>query len=431
MAETIRSRLKRAFNVFANGDQSEEIHHIYGGYASSLRPDRPRFSRGNERSIVTAIFNRIALDVASIDIRHVDLDEEGRYLSDRPSRLNNCLTVEANIDQTSRAFLQDIVMSLMDEGCIAVVPVDTYDDPTQTESYDIISMRVAKIVKWYPQHVTVRLYDDRDGQHKEITIRKSLVAIIENPLYAVVNEPNSTLQRLVRKLSLLDQVDSETASGKLNMIIQLPYTIKSEARRKQADERRAAIEDQIAHSPYGIAYADATEHITQLNRSLDNNLLSQIEYLTDQLYGQLGLTKDIMNGTANEQDMLNYQNRTIEPIIAAIADEFKRKFLTKTGRTQGQSIEYFRDPFRLMPVSQIAEIADKFVRNTIMTPNEMRQKIGMKPVDNPMADELRNPNLSASDEEIKAIKGTGSEAVSDIEDNTSEPDLTTILNTDV
>lgn len=431
MAETLRSRLKRAFNVFANGDQSEEIHHIYGGYASSLRPDRPRFSRGNERSIVTAIFNRIALDVASIDIRHVDLDEEGRYLSDRPSRLNNCLTVEANIDQTSRAFLQDIVMSLMDEGCIAVVPVDTYDDPIQTESYDIISMRVAKIVKWYPQHVTVRLYDDRDGQHKEITIRKSLVAIIENPLYAVVNEPNSTLQRLIRKLSLLDQVDSETASGKLNMIIQLPYTIKSEARRKQADERRAAIEDQIAHSPYGIAYADATEHITQLNRSLDNNLLSQIEYLTDQLYGQLGLTKDIMNGTANEQDMLNYQNRTIEPIIAAIADEFKRKFLTKTGRTQGQSIEYFRDPFRLMPVSQIAEIADKFVRNTIMTPNEMRQKIGMKPVDNPMADELRNPNLSASDEEIKAIKGTGSEAVSDIEDNTSEPDLTTILNTDV
>lgn len=431
MAETLRSRLKRAFNVFANGDQSEEIHHIYGGYMSSLRPDRPRFSRGNERSIVTAIFNRIALDVASIDIRHVDLDEEGRYLSDRPSRLNNCLTVEANIDQTSRAFLQDIVMSLMDEGCIAVVPVDTYDDPTQTESYDIISMRVAKIVKWYPQHVTVRLYDDRDGQHKEITIRKSLVAIIENPLYAVVNEPNSTLQRLVRKLSLLDQVDSETASGKLNMIIQLPYTIKSEARRKQADERRAAIEDQIAHSPYGIAYADATEHITQLNRSLDNNLLSQIEYLTDQLYGQLGLTKEIMNGTSNEQDMLNYQNRTIEPIIAAIADEFKRKFLTKTGRTQGQSIEYFRDPFRLMPVSQIAEIADKFVRNTIMTPNEMRQKIGMKPVDNPMADELRNPNLSASDEEIKAIKGTGSEAVSDIEDNTSESDLTTILNTDV
>lgn len=419
MAETFRSRLKRAFNVFANGDQSEEIHHIYGGYASSLRPDRPRFSRGNERSIVTAIFNRIALDVASIDIRHVDLDEEGRYLSDRPSRLNNCLTVEANIDQTSRAFLQDIVMSLMDEGCIAVVPVDTYDDPTQTESYDIISMRVAKIVKWYPQHVTVRLYDDRDGQHKEITIRKSLVAIIENPLYAVVNEPNSTLQRLVRKLSLLDQVDSETASGKLNMIIQLPYTIKSEARRKQADERRAAIEDQIAHSPYGIAYADATEHITQLNRSLDNNLLSQIEYLTDQLYGQLGLTKEIMNGTANEQDMLNYQNRTTEPIIAAIADEFKRKFLTKTGRTQGQSIEYFRDPFRLMPVSQIAEIADKFVRNTIMTPNEMRQKIGMKPAADPNADQLRNPNISASAEEIQAMNDN---AGSNLDPDESETD---------
>lgn len=419
MAETFRSRLKRAFNVFANGDQSEEIHHIYGGYASSLRPDRPRFSRGNERSIVTAIFNRIALDVASIDIRHVDLDEEGRYLFDRPSRLNNCLTVEANIDQTSRAFLQDIVMSLMDEGCIAVVPIDTYDDPTKTESYDIISMRVAKIVKWYPQHVTVRLYDDRDGQHKEITIRKSLVAIIENPLYAVVNEPNSTLQRLVRKLSLLDQVDSENASGKLNMIIQLPYTIKSEARRKQADERRAAIEDQIAHSPYGIAYADATEHITQLNRSLDNNLLSQIEYLTDQLYGQLGLTKEIMNGTANEQDMLNYQNRTIEPIIAAIADEFKRKFLTKTGRTQGQSIEYFRDPFRLMPVSQIAEIADKFVRNTIMTPNEMRQKIGMKPAADPNADQLRNPNISASAEEIQAMNDN---AGSNLDPDESETD---------
>lgn len=403
MAETLRSRLKRVFNVFANGDQLEETPHIYGGYASSLRPDRPRFSRGNERSIVTAIFNRIALDVAAIDIRHVHLDEEGRYLSDRPSRLNDCLTVEANIDQTSRAFIQDIVMSLMDEGCIAVVPVDTYDDPMQTESYDIISMRVAKIVKWYPQHVRVRLYDDRDGQHKEITIRKSLVAIIENPLYAVVNEPNSTLQRLIRKLSLLDQVDSESASGKLNMIIQLPYTIRSEARRKQADERRAVIEDQIAHSPYGIAYADATEHITQLNRSLDNNLLSQIEYLTDQLYGQLGLTKEIMNGTANEQDMLNYQNRTTEPIIAAIADEFKRKFLTKTGRTQGQSIEYFRDPFRLMPVSQIAEIADKFVRNTIMTPNEMRQKIGMKPASDPNADQLRNPNISASAEEVQAM----------------------------
>ena len=309
MPETIRSRLKRAFNVFANGDQEEQHISYYGGYATSLRPDRPRFSKGNERSIVTAIFNRIALDVAAIDIRHVNLDEEGRYLSDRPSKLNNCLTIEANMDQTSRSFIQDIVMSMLDEGCVAVVPVETYDDPTQTDSYDIISMRVGKVVKWYPEHVRVRLYDDRDGQFKEVTIRKSIVAIIENPLYAVVNEPNSTLQRLIRKLALLDQVDSETASGKLNMIIQLPYTIKTEARRKQADERRAAIEDQIAHSPYGIAYADATEHITQLNKSLDNNLLSQIEYLTDQLYGQLGLTKEIMNGTANEQDMLNYQNR--------------------------------------------------------------------------------------------------------------------------
>ena len=409
MAETIRSRLKRAFSAFTNDAQNDFKVEQYGGYASSLRPDRPRFSRGNERSIVTAIYNRIALDVAAIDIRHVRLDEEGRYLEDVDSNLNSCLSLEANIDQTSRAFIQDIVMSMMDEGCIAVVPTDTTANPNLTESYDVCTMRVGRIVKWFPEHVRVRLYNDRTGQYQEITVLKSTVAIIENPLYAVVNEPNSTMQRLIRKLSLLDQVDSETASGKLNMIIQLPYTIKSEARRKQADERRAAIEDQIAHSPYGIAYADATEHITQLNRSLDNNLLAQIEYLTDQLYGQLGLTKEIMNGTANEQDMLNYQNRTTEPIIASIADEFKRKFLSKTARTKGQSIEYFRDPFRLMPVSQIAEIADKFVRNTIMTPNEMRQKIGMKPASDPNADQLRNPNISASSEDIQAMNGQTNE----------------------
>lgn len=409
MAETIRSRLKRAFSAFTNDAQNDFKVEQYGGYASSLRPDRPRFSRGNERSIVTAIYNRIALDVAAIDIRHVRLDEEGRYLEDVDSNLNSCLSLEANIDQTSRAFIQDIVMSMMDEGCIAVVPTDTTANPSLTESYDVCTMRVGRIVKWFPEHVRVRLYNDRIGQYQEIIVLKSTVAIIENPLYAVVNEPNSTMQRLIRKLSLLDQVDNETASGKLNMIIQLPYTIKSEARRKQAEERRVAIEDQIAHSPYGIAYADATEHITQLNRSLDNNLLTQIEYLTDQLYGQLGLTKEIMNGTANEQDMLNYQNRTTEPIIAAIADEFKRKFLTKTGRTQGQSIEYFRDPFRLMPVSQIAEIADKFVRNTIMTPNEMRQKIGMKPAADPNADQLRNPNISASSEDVKAMNGQTNE----------------------
>lgn len=409
MAETIRSRLKRAFSAFTNDAQNDFKVEQYGGYASSLRPDRPRFSRGNERSIVTAIYNRIALDVAAIDIRHVRLDEEGRYLEDVDSNLNSCLSLEANIDQTSRAFIQDIVMSMMDEGCIAVVPTDTTANPNLTESYDVCTMRVGRIVKWFPEHVRIRLYNDRTGQYQEITVLKSTVAIIENPLYAVVNEPNSTMQRLIRKLSLLDQVDSETASGKLNMIIQLPYTIKSEARRKQADERRAAIEDQIAHSPYGIAYADATEHITQLNRSLDNNLLTQIEYLTDQLYGQLGLTKEIMNGTANEQDMLNYQNRTTEPIIASIADEFKRKFLSKTARTKGQSIEYFRDPFRLMPVSQIAEIADKFVRNTIMTPNEMRQKIGMKPASDPNADQLRNPNISASSEDIQAMNGQTNE----------------------
>ena len=409
MAETIRSRLKRAFSAFTNDDKNDFKVEQYGGYASSLRPDRPRFSRGNERSIVTAIYNRIALDVAAIDIRHVRLDEEGRYLEDIDSNLNSCLSLEANIDQTSRAFIQDIVMSMMDEGCIAVVPTDTTANPSLTESYDVCTMRVGRIVKWFPEYVRVRLYNDRTGQYQEITVLKSTLAIIENPLYAVVNEPNSTMQRLIRKLSLLDQVDSETASGKLNMIIQLPYTIKSEARRKQAEERRAAIEDQIAHSPYGIAYADATEHITQLNRSLENNLLTQIEYLTDQLYGQLGLTKEIMNGTANEQDMLNYQNRTIEPIIASIADEFKRKFLSKTARTKGQSIEYFRDPFRLMPVSQIAEIADKFVRNTIMTPNEMRQKIGMKPASDPNADLLRNPNISSSSEDIQAMNGQTNE----------------------
>lgn len=409
MAETIRSRLKRAFSAFTNDDKNDFKVEQYGGYASSLRPDRPRFSRGNERSIVTAIYNRIALDVAAIDIRHVRLDEEGRYLEDIDSNLNSCLSLEANIDQTSRAFIQDIVMSMMDEGCIAVVPTDTTANPSLTESYDVCTMRVGRIVKWFPEYVRVRLYNDRTGQYQEITVLKSTLAIIENPLYAVVNEPNSTMQRLIRKLSLLDQVDSETASGKLNMIIQLPYTIKSEARRKQAEERRAAIEDQIAHSPYGIAYADATEHITQLNRSLENNLLTQIEYLTDQLYGQLGLTKEIMNGTANEQDMLNYQNRTIEPIIASIADEFKRKFLSKTARTKGQSIEYFRDPFRLMPVSQIAEIADKFVRNTIMTPNEMRQKIGMKPASDPNADQLRNPNISSSSEDIQAMNGQTNE----------------------
>lgn len=409
MSETIRSRLKRAFSVFSKDDQNDYRVAWTSGYASSLRPDRPRLSRGNERSIVTSIFNRIALDVAAIDLRHVKLDEEGRYLEDVASDLNRCLTIEANIDQTARAFMHDIVLSMLDEGCIAVVATDTTRDAAQTESYDVCTMRVGKIVKWYPEHVRVRLYNDRTGQHQEVTLHKSTVAIIENPLYAVVNEPNSTLQRLIRKLALLDQVDSESASGKLNMIIQLPYTIKSELRKKQAEERRAAIEDQIAHSPYGIAYADATEHITQLNRSLDNNLLTQIEYLTDQLYGQLGLTKEIMNGTANEQDMLNYQNRTTEPIVAAIADEFKRKFLSKTARTQGQSIEYFRDPFRLMPVSQIAEIADKFVRNTIMTPNEMRQKIGMKPASDPNADQLRNPNISASSEDIQAMNGQTNE----------------------
>ena len=385
------SRLMHAWNAFTNrntthsGDLGDSYYH---------RPDRVHFTRGNERSIATAVYNRIAMDVASVEIKHVRLDENGRYTSSIDSGLNSCLNLEANIDQTGRAFIQDIVMSMLDEGCVAVVPVDTSIDPRVSSSYDILSMRTAKIVQWYPQHVRVRLYDDRSGQKKEITLPKSTVAIIENPLYAVINEPNSTMQRLIRKLSLLDVTDEQTASGKLDLIIQLPYIIKTQARRDEAERRRKEIERQLAGSKYGIAYADGTERITQLNRSVENNLMSQIQYLTEMLYSQLGITKTVMDGTADEKTMLNYNNRSVEPIASAIVDELKRKFLTKTARSQGQSIMMFRDPFKLVPVDNIAEIADKFTRNEIMTSNEIRQVIGMKPSNDPKADELVNSNIS-------------------------------------
>ena len=387
----VLDRLRHGWNAFMNRDPT---------YAQDLgpsyyyRPDRPRFTRGNERSIVTSVYNRIALDASAITIQHVRLDENGRFLSTIDSDLNKCLTLDANIDQTGRAFLQDAVMSMLDEGCVALVPVETDVDPNDTDSYKIFSIRTGKIVEWRPQHVKVRVYDERTGRKEDITLSKSSVAIVENPLYAVINEPNSTMQRLIRKLSLLDVTDEQTASGKLDLIIQLPYIIKTEARRQQAEQRRKDIEMQLAGSKYGIAYTDGTEHITQLNRSVENNLMKQVEYLTSMLYSQLGITQTILDGTADEKTMLNYYTRTIEPIVSAIVDEMKRKFLTKTARTQRQSIEFFRDPFKLVPVNDIAEIADKFTRNEIMTSNEIRQIVGMKPSDDPKADELINSNIS-------------------------------------
>lgn len=392
------SRLMHAWNAFTNRDPTyprtigESYYH---------RPDRVQFTRGNERSIATAVYNRIAMDVAAVEIRHVKLDENMRYSSDIDSGLNKCLNLEANIDQTGRAFIQDIVMSMLDEGCVAIVPVDTSMDPTVSGSYSIDSMRTGKIVQWYPQHVKVRLYNDRTGKKQEVTLPKSTVAIIENPLYAVINEPNSTMQRLIRKLSLLDVTDEQTASGKLDLIIQLPYVIKTQSKRDEAERRRKEIERQLAGSKYGIAYADGTERITQLNRSVENNLMKQIEYLTEMLYSQLGITQTVMDGTADEKTMLNYNNRSIEPIVSAIVDELKRKFLTKTARSQGQSIMMFRDPFKLVPVNNIAEIADKLTRNEIMTSNEFRQVIGMKPSDDPKADRLVNANISQPKEEYE------------------------------
>lgn len=398
----ILTRLQHGWNAFLNNKDPTYNYGSGGGYY--YRPDRPRLTRGNERSIVTSVYNRIALDVAAINIKHCKLDKDERFSSIINSSLNNCLNLEANIDQTGRAFIQDIVISMMDEGCVAIVPVDTTLDPKVTGSYDILSMRTGKILEWFPDKVKVRVYNDRTGNKEDVTLPKSSVGIIENPLYAVINEPNSTMQRLIRKLSLLDVTDEQTASGKLDLIIQLPYVIKTEARRKEAEKRRSEIEQQLAGSKYGIAYADGTEKIVQLNRSLENNLMKQIEYLTSMLFSQLGITQSILDGTADEQTMLNYYSRTIEPIISAIVDELKRKFLTKTARSQSQTILFFRDPFKLVPVNNIAEIADKFTRNEIMTSNEIRQVVGLKPSDDPKADQLVNSNLNQSSEEINKIQ---------------------------
>lgn len=392
MEMSFGSRLKHAWNAFTGNVQ---INYRDLGMSYSYRADRPRLTRGNERSIVTSVYNRIALDVAALNFQHIRLDENGRFLSVIEDGLNNCLTLEANIDQTARSFIQDVVISMFDEGSVAIVPVDTTTDPNVSGSYDIQTMRVGQILDWYPQYIRVRLYNEQTGKKEDIVVPKSATAIIENPLYAVINEPNSTMQRLIRKLNLLDVIDEQSGSGKLDLIIQLPYVIKTEARRQQAENRRKDIENQLSGSKYGIAYTDGTEHITQLNRSVNNNLMSQIEYLTSMLYSQLGITQSILDGTADEKTMLNYNNRTIEPIISAIVDEMKRKFLTKTARSQHQSISFFRDPFKLVPVNDIAEIADKFTRNEIMTSNEIRQVVGMKPSDDPRADELRNKNLSA------------------------------------
>ena len=397
MSLNLSTRLAHAWNAFISRDPTQ---YIITGPGYSSRPDRPRLSRGNEKSIATSIFNRIALDVSSVNIKHCRLDKNGRYVEDIDSGLNNCLNLEANKDQTGRAFIQDVVLSMLDEGCVALVPVETTIDPKSSNSYQIDSMRTGKITEWYPDMVRVRLYNDRTGEKEEILLPKNQVAIIENPLYAVVNEYNSTMQRLIRKLSLLDVTDEQTASGKLDLIIQLPYVIKKAARREQDERRRNDIINQLAGSQYGIAYTDGTEKITQLNRSLENNLLKQVEYLTNMVYSQLGITQSVLDGTADEKTMLNYMNRTVEPIISAIVDELKRKFLTKTARSQLQSIVYFRDPFRLVPVNDIAEIADKFTRNEIMTSNEIRQIVGMQPSKDPKADKLVNSNISQAKQDM-------------------------------
>lgn len=419
MEQSLGSRLRHAWNAFRNRDPTPNYADI--GTAYYRRPDRVHLTRGNERSIVTSVFNRIALDVSAIGIKHCRIDENGRYLYDMKSGLNNCLNLSANTDQTGRAFIQDAVMSMLDEGCVGLLPIETDLNPKVTQSYDILSMRTCKIIEWRPAHVKVRVYNEETGKKEEIIVPKSMIAIIENPLYAVINEPNSTMQRLMRKLSLLDVTDEQTASGKLDLIIQLPYVIRTEARRQQAEDRRKNIEMQLAGSKYGIAYTDSTERITQLNRSLENNLMKQVEYLTNLLYSQLGITQSVLEGTADEQTMLNYYSRTIEPIVSAITDEMKRKFLSKTARSQLQTIAFFRDPFKLVPVNNIAEIADKFTRNEILTSNEIRQIIGMKPSDDPKADELRNSNIAQSKQEgaaeleqVEEEKPFGSRSMSEI-----------------
>ena len=401
---TLRKRIKNAWNVFTSRDPTEQpVFHDYG-ISYGYRPDRIRLTRGNERSIVNAVYNRIAIDVASIDVKHVKTDENDVFIEEIDSFLNDVLQTEANIDQTGRNLMIDAVISLLDEGVIAIVPVDI-DEDEEIDSFDVLSLRVAKIIQWYPEHVKVRVYNEKTGYKQDIVINKRSVCIVENPFYSVMNEPNSTLQRLIRKLNLLDAIDEQTGSGKLDIIIQLPYVIKTEARKKQAEGRRKDIEAQLAGSKYGIAYTDGTERITQLNRPAENNLLTQIEYLTSMLYSQLGITEEVLNGTADEKTMLNYYNRTIEPIMSAIVDEMKRKLLTWNARKEGQSIKFFRNPFKLVPVTEMAEIADKFGRNEILTPNEIRGIVGFKPSDDPQANELRNRNISQSNEEIEMEKG--------------------------
>ena len=416
MAESFLSRLKHAWNAFTNNkDPTPKYQDIGASYY--YRPDRQRFTGGNERTIVTSVYNRIALDAAAVEIKHVRLDENGRYLETIDSGINRCLNEEANIDQTGRAFIQDVVMSMLDEGCVAIVPVDTTFNPNVTNSYDIQSMRVGKILQWYPNHIQVRVYNEKTGNKEDIIVPKNMVGIIENPLYAVINEPNSTMQRLIRKLSLLDAVDEQSGSGKLDLIIQLPYTIKTEARRQQAEARRKEIEVQLTNSKYGIAYTDGTERITQLNRPIENNLMKQIEYLTSMLYSQLGITQSILDGTADEKTMLNYYSRSIEPIISAIVDELKRKFLTRTARSQLQSFLFFRDPFKLVPITEIATIADTFTRNEILSSNEVRQLIGIKPSSDPKADQLRNSNLNQTEDNYYVDPGNETEYDSDETDD--------------
>lgn len=399
---SIFSRLKDAWNVFSGRDayRKTSSRGSYYGMSSAYRPDRVRLSTRNERSIITSIYNRIAMDCAAIEIKHVKTDKEGRFEDTINSGLNNCLTTEANLDQTGRAFRQDIYLSLIDEGCIAITPVDTSTNPDDTSSYEILTMRTGKILEWFPREVRLEVYNDRTGNKEEVIVPKITVAIVESPLYAVINEPNSVLQRLIRKLNILDAIDEQSGSGKLDIIIQLPYTIRSEARRQQAEMRRKDIEEQLSGSKYGIAYTDGTERITQLNRAVENNLMKQIEYLTSMLYSQLGINQEILDGSAKEETMLNYQNRTIEPIVSAVVDEMKRKFLTKTARSQGQSVMSFRDPLKMVPVSQLAELSDKLTRNEIVSSNEIRQAIGMKPSKDPAADELRNKNLNQPAEEL-------------------------------
>ena len=406
-------KLKNAWNAFRQVEEPtyRAPTYINYGYSSSSRPDRMYFTRGNDRSIITAVYTRMAVDVAMLDFKHVRTDEENRYLEDIDSGLNGCLTLEANKDQTARAFIQDAMQSLFDEGCIALVPIDTDKNPDDTSSYDILSMRVGKITQWMPDHVRVEVYNDRKGFKQEIVMPKADVAIIENPLYSIMNAPNSTLQRLIRKLNLLDAIDEQSGSGKLDLIIQLPYIIKTDARRQQADKRRKDIEEQLSGSKYGIAYTDGTEKITQLNRPVDNNLLNQITYLTSMLYSQLGIDETILNGTADSKTMLNYTNRTIKPLAICLVDEMKRKFLTSTARSQKQTIMYFSDPFALVPVDHLAELADKFTRNEIISPNEFRQKIGLKPSQDPAADELRNRNINAGEGEQFANTGEGEQLV--------------------